>query len=604
MVTYDNNVEHPSISRINKLREQMSGAGIDFVIIYTADPHLSEYISDTDKTREYFSGFTGSAGTLLVSMEDAVLWTDSRYYVQAEHELKNSNIRLMKDGLKGVPSVSEYIASAVWNGQCIGIDYRTISSNAYELLRKKLPDDVEIVDAISVISKSFEDRKKREFNEITILDEELCGDSSANKIAKVRELIIKKNSFIEESYTYIISDLTSIMWLLNIRGCDVEYVQVAFSYLLIDNNYASVFINKKAITSELKDKLLEAGVSIKEYGTFYNELLELATDYVIFDKSKTNEAINQKASSYCEVIECNDYDFIKKYIKNDREIEGFLDAHIIDGAIMCSFINRIKKLVNENSIDEYEAGKLLDSMRLENKHVKSLSFETICAYKENGAIVHYSAEKGTSKKLAPNSLLLVDSGAHYEMGTTDITRTIVLGELTAEEKKCYTLVLKANLAILDAMFNSFTRADNIDILARDIIWRGGYDYGHGTGHGIGCRLSVHEDPVRISYRSAEKINLEVGVIVSDEPGIYIENEFGIRLENALCVVNDETKNGFLKFKSLTLVPFEMDAIDTSMLSDNEKNVLNAYNKEVYDKISPYLDGDELEYLVKNTTMIQ
>lgn len=598
MVTYDENKEHPAIARCNMLREKMQEANVDWLIINTADQHLSEYVSDADKARAYFSGFTGSAGTLLISTEEALLWTDSRYYVQAESELSKSNIELMRDGLSGVKSLEEYICENVWNGQRIAIDFKTISFQAYESLKEKLPEDIEIVDGSGIVNSSFIDKPKRVFNPIVSISN-IAGCDVKDKLCEVRNLIEKKCFLQEASYTYIVSDLTAIMWLLNLRGEDVSYVQVAYSYLLIDKNVSTLYVNKKAINKDIVDELLENGVNVKEYGTFYRDLDDLATDFVLLDASKTNASISEKASNYCEIKKINDYDFIKKYIKNEKEIAGFKSAHLVDGAIMVSFIRKIKEIVASGErINEYNAGKLLDEMRLNNEYCLDLSFETICAYGKNGAVVHYSAEEESALELCAKGMLLVDSGGHYELGTTDITRTIVLGELTEEEKKCYTLVLKGNLQLMSILFKDGVRGDNLDIIARKPIWENGYSYGHGTGHGIGCRLSVHEGPVNISYKSKTIVDIKPGLVVSDEPGIYIQDAFGVRLENALLAV--EKENGLIGFESLTLVPFDRDAIDVSLLSDEEISILNTYHKKVYELISPSLEEADKKWLYDST----
>ena len=600
MTVYDENRPHPSLERIALLREKMEANGIDYVLIPTNDPHLSEYVEETDKVREYFSGFTGSAGSLLVGVQKSWLWTDSRYYLQAQEELKGSDIELMRDGEKGVPRINDFIKDTIWEGQSLAFDFKTISASSYEELCQYLGDNVELVDASKIIRESFGNRPKRVFNAPYVLDAKYYKKSSAQKLSQIRELISKKLRNDEESYTYIISDLCSIMWVCNLRGSDIKHVPVAYSYLCIDQNTTTLFLNKKNVDISVREVLLQNDIILKEYGTFYQEIENIATDVVFLDKKNNNASMFEKASKFIEVKDVNDSDFIKKHIKDEAEIEGMKAAHLIDAKVCISFIRKIKEFAKNEKLTEYEVGQMLDKMRLENDECDDISFDTICGYGKNGAIVHYEATKDSSSEILNKGFLLVDSGGHYLNGTTDITRTIALGELSEKEREVYTLVLKGNLRLLKALFKSDVRGDNLDILARTPIWEGGYSYGHGTGHGIGQRLSVHEDPIRISYKNHDGGEFVPGVIVSDEPGIYIENEFGVRLENVLLVVKKDEERDLCGFESLTLVPFDNEAINISMLSKEELDTLNEYHKTVFEKVSPNLCEDDLKWLEEAT----
>lgn len=600
MSNYDKSMPHPSVDRIKMLRQKMSENGIDYILIPTDDPHLSEYVQEADKVREYFSGFTGSAGTLLVSMENAYLWTDSRYFLQAQEELYGSEIVLMKSGEKNVPEVYDFVRDNIWEGQSIALDYKTISANNFGKLCKLAGKNVEVNDGSKIIREAFTERPKRIFNPSYMIDDRLSGKSTREKINEIREIIQKKLDDVEESYTYIISDLCSIMWICNLRGSDVSHVPVAYSYMCIDQNTATIYLNKKNCDVLVREALANNDILLKEYGTFYNELDNIASDVVFLDKDKNNASIFEKVRDYCEIKEVRDRDFIKKYIKNDAEIEGMKKAHLIDATVCISYIRRIKELVKSEKISEYDAAMMLDKMRLDVKECDDISFDTICGYGKNGAIVHYEATKNMCSQLSDSGFLLVDSGGHYEMGTTDITRTIALGTLTDKEKEVYTIVLKSNLNLLKAVFRSDVRGDNLDILARQPMWEYGYSYGHGTGHGIGCKLSVHEDPIRISYKNHDGGEFVPGVVVSDEPGIYIENEFGVRLENALLVKYKDEENELCEFESLTLVPFEREAILTNMLTAEELCVLNKYHKKVFDMISPLLEEEDCKWLKEAT----
>lgn len=593
MITYEKG-SHPSVERIAKLRNKMLEEGIDWLVITTADPHLSEGLSECDKVREYYSGFTGSAGTLVINETEAFLWTDSRYYVQAQEELNYSEIKLMKDGTKGVPGVNEYIAGHVWPGQTIGFDYRRISARKYNELRDLSGEDINFVNASKMITECWDDIPARQFESINVIDDKTAGKSSADKIDDIRKLIEKYLKDDEISYSYIVSDLCSNMWITNLRGCDIENVPVAYSYLIINNYSAVLFVKKKALSKDIEDKLNDAGIIIKDYGMFERELREIASDCVMFDDATNNASLYEILADY-NVVNVKDSSFIKKYIKNEAEIEGMKAAHILDAKVMISFIKEVKDMASKGiSSNEYELGKKLDEMRLSEAKCESLSFDTICGFNSNGAIVHYKAPDKDSMAVKSDGLLLVDSGAHYEFGTTDITRTIVLGNISNKAKECYTAVLMGNLRLMSTIFAEGVKGENLDVIAREPIWEAGYDYGHGTGHGIGCKLSVHEPYVTISYRSNLGIALQAGMVVSDEPGIYLEGEFGIRLENALLVKN--VRDNILGFESLTLVPFDKDAILTNKLSERDVEILNNYHKRVYDVMSENLDEEHRNWL--------
>lgn len=598
MTTYNNETSHPSFERISLLREQMNNIGIDWIVIYSADPHLSEYLGECDKARAYYTGFTGSAGTFVLSMDEAYLFTDSRYYIQAERELSGSDIVLIKEGLENNPNVTEFLQEHIWPGQVLGIDFKTISASEYDELSYMFLDEVSIVDCSDAITASWEDRPKREFAPLRHVDYEYSGRSYIDKIGDIRSIIEDKYADVEQSYTYIVSDLCSIMWILNLRGEDIAYVPVGYSYLTIDANVATLYCNRKNLDKSITDDFLNNSIAVKEYSYFYKDIDNIATDICLIDYSANNVAVRNSIYEAVDIIECKDYELVKKYIKNDIELEGMRKAHINDAVHMISYIREIKERVNsKEQISEYEAGKLLDDKRCQDADCEGLSFATICAYKDNAAVVHYTADSKASAMLKPEGMLLVDSGGHYKSGTTDITRTIVLGKLTEEEKKCYTAVLKGNLRLMDAVFVSGVKGENLDVIAREPIWRSGYHYGHGTGHGIGCNLSVHEDPVRISYRLSTSVPFVPGMIVSDEPGIYVEDSFGIRLENALVVVEkSEYDNPLFGFESLTMVPFDKEAIVTEDLDTYERGLLNSYHAKVYDVMGELVSKEDSKWL--------
>lgn len=580
---------------IDRLRELMKRENIDWFVVFSEDPHLSEYTGECDKYRSALSHFTGSAGVLVVGEAEAYMWTDSRYFVQAEKELTGSGIKLVKFGLPNVKNWDRYLAGHVWDGQVIAFDHTTLSYNKYRELRDMLPGSVIIADGAKVLKECVEDLPKRTFGAVEAVPESFSGISLSRKLSALRSTLEEKYAG-EESYTYILSDLTSVMWLFNLRGCDIAHVPVAYSYALITKYTVTIFISRKNLTEDAAKSLEEAGVTIKEYSQFYKQLDEIATDIVISDPYTNNCRILLGFDDKGILTECKDVDLIRKHIKNRAEIQGMRNAHLKDAVTMIRFIKKVKDMaINDKLPDEYELGQALDEMRRANGSLQP-SFQTICAYGSNSAIVHYTATKETASSVEPRGFLLVDSGGQYRFeGTTDITRTIPLGEITAEEKKIYTLVLKGNLRLMDMIFPEGYKGALLDAAAETPLWENGYFCGHGIGHGVGAYLSVHESEARISRNSSDREAPFVpGVIVSDEPGVYLEGRFGVRLENLLLTVKADEACGYrmCRFEPLTLVPFDKDAIDTKLLSGEEREILSRYNKMIEEKVFPLLEEDE------------
>lgn len=609
MKKYDVN-NHPSKESLIRVRENMAKNQLDWLIVFMADPHLSEFISSCDAVVEEISGFSGSNGTLLISDNECFLWTDSRYFIQAKAELEGSEIILMKDGEENVPSLPEFLENHIWEGHRIGFDFKCISCLKYKKIIDLCPESVEIEDAGKVIRDSRKEKSPRSFHKISNVIDSSAGMGIPEKLESIRKNIRKKYvKDDEKSYSYIISDLSSVMWIFNLRGSDIDYVPVAYSYAVINNYSATLYVCRKYLSDEARIKLNSASVITKEYSSFYGDLQEIASDCVLLDRSTSNSAIDSAVSEISDVIYSSDYEIIRKFIKNSVEIEGMKKAGIKDGVVMCRFIKMVKEMASENSLtDEYSVGKKLDEMRL-NSSACALSFETICAYGPNAAIVHYEANEDVHSDIKPSGFLLVDSGGQYEFeGTTDITRTICLGELSNEEKTAYTAVLKGNLRLMNLVFPHELRGENIDVIAKMPIWSAGYDFYHGTGHGIGCFLEVHESPVCIkSSISRERIIspvFEEGMILSDEPGIYVEEKFGVRLENAILVVDKSEKGRkMLGFEPISYAPFDLDAVNISEMSPKDILMLNNYHKTVYDVISPHLNEDEKIWLQNATKSI-
>lgn len=584
---------------LDKIREAMRFDNIDWLIVFSNDPHLSEYTAKCDKYREAISGFTGSAGTLVISESEAYLWTDMRYHLQAEIELRDTGITLMKYGIPKVPSLVDFLGEHIWDGQTVAFDFMTVSFSGYKEIAKRLPASASIKDAGKLL-KSTVDMPKRSFDKIVAMPDSAAGKGVTEKLEAVRKLIRKKYVN-EESYTYIISDLMSQMWLLNLRGKDIEYVPVAYAYTMITAYDVTLFVNRKCLDDDIKKVLEEAGIRICEYHTFYGALSDIATDIILADPLSVNSRILLGADEEGIFTECDDTILIPKAYKNTAETEGMISAHKKDAVIMIRFIKKLKEMADTGSLtDEYSVGAMLDGMRLEGG-CSSLSFETICAYADNGAIVHYGVTKETSKPIESRGFLLVDSGGQYEFeGTTDITRTISLGKLTDEERSVYTTVLKGNLRLMDMTFPEGFEGTMLDAIAEQPLWDMGYYCGHGIGHGVGHNLSVHESEIRISRRSLEReVVFRPGAVVSNEPGIYLEGKFGVRLENLLLTIPAEPVDGhkMCAFRPLTLVPFDSEAIDHTMLTDKEEKILSDYNDLILKTIVPLLDDETAKWLI-------
>jgi Xaa-Pro aminopeptidase len=597
----ENKMGSKNKERINILRNMMIKQEIDLVIVYTADEHGSEYIDEHYKLREYLSGFTGSAGTLVVTGKEAVLWTDGRYFIQAQEELKGSGIELYKDGLPHVPKVLEYVRSFVKKRKStrIGADLKLISMKVKHELDGLKELGVEVVD-VDLSASVWKDRPEETRNPIYYLPDEISGYTVSDKLAQIRKRLEERNMD-----AIFLTDLSDIMWTFNVRGSDIRYSPVAVSYGYVDVDSAFLFADMRCCDNALRDELKRQGVTLREYDDTDDYIRWLKGRRIVCDYTSLNAHMAEMLSGN-ELTDERSYIYIRKHIKNKTECELAKDCHIEDGLALTKFIYRIKKLVREGAeegrgINEFEAAMMLDNMRLSIKGNRGLSFETISAYGSNGAIVHYSPDKRNSAMLKAEGFLLVDSGGQYEGATTDVTRTIALGKITGEMKLDYTAVLKGMLDLSDAVFLEGTRGENLDILARRPIWERYKDYRHGTGHGVGAMLNVHEGPQAFRYRILKDYPqppLEAGMITSDEPGIYLEGKYGIRIENLLlCTERKSNEWGrFLGFDTLTLVPYETDAIVPEMLTARQKQLINEYHRTIYYLYSPRMEREEREWL--------
>ncbi len=585
------------------LREKMRETGVDACLIPTSDFHGSEYVGDYFKCREYISGFTGSAGTLVVTLDEAGLWTDGRYFLQAAKQLEGSGIMLRKERQPGVPAIEEYLKQTLKRGETLGFDGRCIMQDSAEKLITQLnAQGVAVRTDIDLTGAVWKNRPELSAQPVWPLPVEYAGESSESKIKRVREFLVEKKA----DY-FLLTSLEDIAWLLNMRGNDVESTPVILSYLLLGEKKLTWYVQEKCLSEKIKILLDMQGIKAAPYAQIYEDVKKLPEDAsVYYDKSAVNTALISSLPEQVKKIEGVNPTFLFKAKKNPVEVENERNAHIKDGVAVTKFIYWLKSQIGKTKITEISAAEQLEQFRNTQEHYVEPSFAPIIAYKEHGAIVHYSATKESDVELKPESFVLVDTGGHYLEGTTDITRTIALGSLTQEEKEMYTTVLKGHIQLEMARFLQGCSGQSLDVLARTPLWEKGLDYNHGTGHGVGYLLSVHEGPNSFRYRPSvngrNDCVFEEGMITSDEPGIYLEGKFGIRLENMIvCQKDMENDYGsFLCFDALTLVPFERSAIIAEELSTKEKEWLNKYHQKVFETIAPYLTEEEAGWLREET----
>ena len=585
--------------RINALRELMEKEGMNAYLVNSFDPHRSEYTAPRFKAREFMSGFTGSAGTLLVTNDTALLWTDGRYFLQAGEELKGTEITLMKQGEKGVPDIEKYISENIRG--ILGADGSTVSCKFLEKLKKAAPLLEYKLDK-DLVAEIWTDRPLPEHTPVWVLSEEYTGESAADKLKRLREKL--------DGSTLVLSSLDEIAWLFNIRASDVAYNPVVLSYALILPDHGEIFLDGAAYDDDILKYFGSLGVRIYPYenNAFVKRLkdpeLREGLKKVTADPDTVNAVIMAVLEERAEELKKETSPIISfKAEKNPTECENIRKAHITDGVAVTKMIYFLKNADSDTirSMDELSAARRLDEFRQQGEGYLYQSFEPISAYGEHGAIVHYSADEKTNKKLDTEGFILLDTGGQYLSGTTDITRTVALGELSLEEKQAYTAVLKGNLRLAAAVFKKGCTGLNLDILARTPLWENGLDYNHGTGHGVGFCLNVHEGPQGIRMRDTSPAPFAEGMLTSDEPGVYLEGKFGIRLENLmLCVPASE---GFLKFETVTLVPFDRSAILPEEMTAEDRALLDAYHQRVFEEISPFLTEDEREWLRKETAPI-
>ncbi|MCR5206561.1 MAG: aminopeptidase P family protein [Lachnospiraceae bacterium] len=621
--------------RIERLLLEMKKENIDYYIILTNDYHNSEYVSDFFKCREYMSGFTGSAGTLVVSEKETILWTDGRYFIQAEEQLSGSRIELYKAGNKGVPTIKEYLKSKCEEfakniretespseavSFTIGFDGKVMDLSFVKDLEEQLSGikriNININPALDLVGRIWTDRPALVANEIKIFPEEYSGKSASEKLNEIKLALSEK-----KAEFHVVSSLDDIAWLLNMRGSDIECNPVFLSYLFICEDDAVLFCHTSKVAEKTKVYLSDIGVHLKEYDEIYDFLAdynsgkaaEEKAGSMLLDPDTVNYRLYTEASKSFETVLEENPSTKLKGCKNETEMENLRMANVIDGIAMVKFLKWLDDYKNSNSeelITEIDAAEKLLEFRSKSSEFLGISFETISAYGAHGAIVHYEPTPETDIPVERKGFLLVDSGAQYYKGTTDITRTIAMGELTEDMKKYYTAVLKGNLRLSSAIFPKGVAGANLDILARGPLWQLQKDYNHGTGHGIGYYLNVHEGPQNINWKISKRYGnsepLAVGMVTSDEPGFYLEGEFGVRIENdVLTVLKGENEDGtFLGFEVLTLAPIDLTPVIWEDLTSEEIEALADYHRTVVEKLSPYLDNETAEWLKKVTCVQQ
>ena len=585
--------------RIEKIRDLMKEKNIYAYIVPSSDYHQSEYVGEYFKAREFMSGFTGSAGTLIVSMDEVGLWTDGRYFIQAEQELKHSGIKLFKMGEEGVPTIEEYLLEKLPKNSTLGFDGRVMSVKEGQNLANKLAfKGINIEYKYDLVNDIWQDRCSLPTEKAFLLDIEYSGESFSHKLSRIRQAMKEK-----KATTHILASLDDIAWLFNIRGRDVKSNPVVLSYAVICTNSVYLFIDKNKIGEDIKHELSKEDVQIKGYDEVYEFIKNIDEDEVVLiDTSKVNYAIYNSIPSNVRKIEERNPSILFKSIKNEIELKNIRNSHIKDGVAFTKFMYWLKNNIGKIDITEISATQKLEDLRREQDKFIEPSFSTIAAYKDHAAMMHYSATEESNYKLEPRDLFLVDSGGQYFDGTTDITRTIALGPILENVRRDFTNVVRGMIRLSKAKFLYGCRGYNLDILARGPLWEEGIDYKCGTGHGIGFLLNVHEGPNGFRWKVREGIDdtciLEEGMVTTNEPGVYVENSHGIRIENEI-VVRKAEKNEygqFMDFEVITFAPIDLDAIDESLLLKDERIYLNNYHKQVYDKISPYLNEEEKQWL--------
>ena len=590
--------------RLSALRKCMQDKHIDMYIVPTADFHQSEYVGEHFKARAYITGFTGSAGTAVITLHDAKLWTDGRYFLQAAKELEGTGVTLMKMFEPGVPTIEEYLEAELKSGQTLSFDGRVVSvgeGDAYASIAKKngakIDYQEDLIDAI------WTDRPPLSEEPVWFLEEKYSGESSKSKLSRIRKEMEDAGCD-----THIVSTLDDICWTLNIRGNDIDFFPLVLSYAIIKKDRFELYIDERKLDDKLKSILKKDDVILHPYNDIYEDVKKLPENAtVLIDKAKLNYAIFNNIPASVSIVNKRNPEILMKALKNPIEVENIKKAEIKDSIAHVRFMKWLKENLGKIRITEMSASEKLDEFRAEMGNFIRDSFEPISSYGPHSAIVHYSSSPETDVELKEGSLYLSDTGAGFYEGSTDITRTYALGEVPEKMKEDFTIVAISNLQLASAKFLQGSSGLTLDILARKPFWDRGLNYNHGTGHGVGYLLNIHEGPAgfRYKYRAGETEEIQEGMVITDEPGLYIEGSHGIRLENELLArkgVQNEYGQ-FLYFETITLIPFDLDAINPAILDEENKKLLNEYHKRVYEEIAPHLNEEEKAFLKKYTRAV-
>ena len=590
--------------RIEQLRELMRKNGIDAYVVPTSDFHQSEYVGEHFKARKFITGFTGSAGTAVITLDEARLWTDGRYFTQAAKQLEGSGVELMRMAEPGVPTINEYLKSTLVEGNCLGFDGRVVAmgeGQGYEEITKA--NKATIKYEVDLIDEIWEDRPELSKKPAFKLGEEYAGESAASKIERIREYMRECGA------TYhTIATIDDICWVLNMRGDDIDFFPLVLSYMVVKMDGVDLYIDETKLNDELKAEFAEIGVAVHPYNDVYEDTKKIpAGETILIDPARLNYAIYSNIPEGVAKVEERNPEVLFKARKNAKEIENMRIAQIKDSVAHVKFMKWVKENAETMEITEMSASEKLDELREEMGNFIRPSFEPISAYADHAAMMHYCSKPETDVRLREGSVYLTDTGAGFWEGTTDITRTFVLGEVSDTIKEHFTLVAMCNLRLANSVFLEGCVGMNLDILARKALWERGLDYKCGTGHGVGYLLNIHEAPTsfRWRYRAGDTHPLEEGMILTDEPGVYIEGSHGIRLENELLVCKGEQNEygQFMYLEPITYIPFDLDGIVPEVMNSDDIKYLNDYHKLVFEKISPYLNEEETEWLRKYTREI-
>ena len=591
-------------NRLTALRRAMKKRRIDLYLVFLADPHASEYVVEAYGQIAWLSGFTGTNATIVVTQDEAGLWTDGRYFIQAKRQLAGSGVTLFAMGEEGVPTVEEYVREHLPKRGCLGYDGKVVPLNdheGYEQIARKR--HARVVTGYDLIDGLWTDRPALPKHPAWVLKKKYAGQTVDKKLNKVLGMVKKAGA-----QALLLTSLCDIAWLLNLRGDDIRHVPVAMSFFYLSDKKRMLFIAPEALNEQVRAHLQHCGIRVRPYETVYDAVKRLRCRRLMVDPHSVSIALADALPKRVKLVRGANPTEALKAKKNRREIKNTRKAHIRDGVAVTKFIYCVKTKIGTEPLSECSAAHMLHGFRAQQKHFLDESFDTIAAYGANAAMMHYEPDEQADVPLEPRGFFLVDSGGHYLEGTTDITRTIALGELTDEERHGYTLTLKGALRLMAARFPVGTIAQGLDVLARGPFWNEGLDYRCGTGHGVGHILSVHEGPNGFRSKLTERLpacELKAGMITTDEPGLYVEDGFGVRIENELlCVKGEKTEYGqFLRFENITMAPIDLEPVDASLLTAEEKQTLNAYHKRVYKTLRPYLTKEEARWLKQETRPI-